>query len=126
MWTYTYDDEGKPDEEEQGGPAPRRGTYTYDDKNHNGRGIGSGDRRRYPCLLQATYVYDALGRRAEEDIWKSGTLDGHRGSPYDGVKRLGGPGRQQRPGDALRWRPRWGSMRSAARMSAGGDGGPGI
>jgi YD repeat-containing protein len=68
-WTYTYDAEGNLIKKSKGASA-ETWTYTYDDQNHL---VGATDRSTDggSLLAMATYVYDALGNRSEQDDWTS-------------------------------------------------------
>jgi RHS repeat-associated protein len=70
-WTYTYDAQGNLIKKSKGTNAETL-TFTYDNAN---RLIGMTDRATDGGSLnsQATYVYDALGNRAEKDVNAGGT-----------------------------------------------------
>jgi RHS repeat-associated protein len=70
-WTYTYDGAGNMTQKSMGASSTTW-TYTYDNANHL---VGATERSAAggggTLLAVATYVYDALGNRLEQDDWTS-------------------------------------------------------
>ena len=69
VWTYSYDAEGNLTQKSKGSGL-ETWYYTYDVNNHmlTARDTSNGTSVTY----LATYTYDALGRRVEENAWQAG------------------------------------------------------
>jgi RHS repeat-associated protein len=68
-WSYVYDSEGNLTKKTKGASA-ETWYFGYDNKNH----LTSAKQEQTDAgtlLMQATYLYDALGNRLEKDVWTS-------------------------------------------------------
>ena len=79
-WTYSYDAEGNLTKKSKGTNA-ETWTYGYDNDNHMVWAKDSATDGGAATTL-ATYVYDALGKRIEKDVWTGSTTVTRFG--YDG------------------------------------------
>jgi RHS repeat-associated protein len=68
-WSYVYDNEGNLTKKTKGASA-ETWYFAYDNRNH----LTSAKQEQTDggtLLMQATYLYDALGNRVEKDVWTS-------------------------------------------------------
>jgi hypothetical protein len=69
-WTYSYDNEGNITKKTKGTSA-ETWYYGYDNRNNHLTSAMQEQTDGGTLLMQATYVYDALGNRVEKDVWTS-------------------------------------------------------
>jgi RHS repeat-associated protein len=80
-WTYYYDKNGNMVGQLTGGNTGTMGYYGYDNRN---RLLSALQAKSSGPLMQATYVYDAMGFRLEKDVWTPGSGTATTRSTYDG------------------------------------------